>query len=272
VHDEEGELHECRACGRFRKEQIVPLIGDRVVFDRQEGILYGFINEILPRKNFLVRPAVANVDGMIIVLSADKPKADLMLCDKLILQAVCRGIVPLVCINKMESSPSKSVTLKKQYREYGALCVSAHVGTGMKQLGERIRGKCICLVGQSAVGKSSIINILEGTNRRKTGDLSRKTGQGKHTTRVAELSYLAALDAYLLDTPGFSMLDMNGIEKKGVLGCYREFFAYNEQCRFSGCAHINEPDCAVKRAVEEGRIDRGRYERYLKILDCLEDK
>ncbi len=272
VNDGAGHTHECKACGRFRKEKITPLIGDYVAFECQQGLSYGFIGEILPRRNCLVRPAVANVDKMIVVLSAGKPYADTALCDKLLLQAGKSGIEAMVCINKVETGREEAKELEAQYAAYGALCISVYDGTGIERLREQIQGKCVCFAGQSAVGKSSIINVLEGTNRRETGGLSRKTDRGKHTTRMAELTYLRPLDAYVVDTPGFSMLDAGTLKKEDVARYYREFIPYQNQCRFATCLHAHEPDCAVKQAVQEGKVNRKRYERYLKIINDLGEK
>lgn len=254
----------CKARGLFRKTGETPLPGDRVriTVDKKGS---GFIVEIFPRKNELLRPAVANVDMLLIVLSASEPLPDLELADKLLIYCKKQGIRPVLVINKCdEGENDESREIKKQYS--GALedivCVSAETGYGIGALEELLTGSTICLAGQSAVGKSSILNALLGLEL-KTGELSAKTERGRHTTRHAELLNMPG-GGLIADTPGFSMLESVQLEPEEIPGMYPEFVECGS-CRFPGCMHVSEPDCAVKAALNEGRIDKSRYERYKKI-------
>lgn len=271
VHDGE-RVHECRACGRFRKEHVTPLVGDYVRFSGQEGQMGGYVEDIEPRRNSLVRPAVSNVDVMLLVVSAQKPHVDFMLADKLIAQAERSGIEPVICVNKGEAGTEAVAEIKRQYASYTTLVVSAHTKAGMCGLGKVLSGRCVCFTGQSAVGKSSLLNVIDGTLDLPVGGLSKKTDRGKHTTRTVELHYIPALDAYVFDTPGFSMFSFDDLAKEDVRNCYREFEPYAGECRFSVCLHDREPGCAVKRAVKEGAINEKRYERYLKMISTIGEK
>ncbi|MEA4852781.1 MAG: ribosome small subunit-dependent GTPase A [Christensenella sp.] len=271
VSDSNGTVFECKARGRFRKDGLTPCVGDFVDFE-PSGQGYAAIEKILPRANRLVRPPVANVDQMLLVLSAGKPEVDFLLCDKLLIQAERAGINPVIVINKSEMDEKCAAQIEKQYSFYDVLQVSAVTGQGIDGLKHSLHGKCVCLAGQSAVGKSSIINAICGAFGLETGDLSRKTDRGKHTTRQAELLYLKEEDAYLVDTPGFSMYDIDGISKTELAHFYPELQQYAAQCRFSSCIHDKEPGCAVKEALLQGKISAERYERYLKLLYLLGEK
>lgn len=270
MNGEDGVLHECRACGRFRNENIKPLAGDFVEFSTQEGLGYGYVEDIAPRENELLRPPVANVDIMLLVVSATKPNIDFMLADKLLIHAERAGIEPVLCINKSETSSSAAAEIAAQYSSYRLICVSAKEGSGISELEDILRGRCVCFTGQSAVGKSSIINVLDAKLELEVGGLSKKTARGKHTTRVVELLYIPQLGAYIFDTPGFSMLAAEGFAPGELAACYREFGDYAGACRFNSCVHDKEPDCGVKMAVERGEISKDRYERYIKLKNTLE--
>ncbi len=266
VNGNDGSLHECRACGRFRNENIKPLVGDFVEFSTQNGLEYGYVEDVFPRENELLRPPVANVDMMLLVVSATKPHIDFLLADKLLIQAERAGIEPVICVNKTETGGEAAAQIAAQYSAYPLLCVSAMEKSGMAELAKAMECRCVCFTGQSAVGKSSLLNALDEALKLEVGGLSKKTDRGKHTTRVVELLYLPRLSAYIFDTPGFSMLTADGFAPEAVARGYREFAPYAEQCRFASCAHDKEPDCGVKRAVEAGEINRQRYERYLQLL------
>ncbi len=241
-------------------------------FTQQQGQEYGFIENILPRKNLLTRPAVANIDILLVVVSAGKPHIDYMLCDKLLIQAEYSGIAPVLCVNKAEMDKKTAADIENQYVAYDVLRVSAHKGEGIRELEELICGKCVCFTGQSAVGKSSLINVIDKERELETGELSKKTARGKHTTRTTELLHLPKLNAYVLDTPGFSMLDLQDVAWEELPYYYREFRPYSEECRFGGCMHDKEPDCMVKKALEKGKIDKRRYERYLRLKEEMKDR
>lgn len=266
VHDIVGKIHECKAKGRFRNDKITPLVGDEVLFYEEQGS-YGFIEEILPRKNALVRPAVANIDVMLLVVAAAQPQVDEMLCDKLLIQAEKNGIQTYFCINKVDVEEEVISSLKSQYRAYPIFLTSAKTGEGLQELKGAIRGKCVCLAGQSAVGKSSLLNAIDHSLCLETGGLSKKTMRGKHTTRSAELLYIEELDAYVVDTPGFSMFDISEVEKEELAGLYAEFRPLLGRCRFTGCVHLKEPDCIIKKEVAQGHIAAERYERYVKLME-----
>lgn len=219
-----------------------------------------------------MRPPVANVDTMLLVVSASKPHIDFMLCDKLLIQAEKANIKPVICINKSETSKKFADEIDRQYKAYNVLYVSAYEKTGLDKLQEELRGKCICFAGQSAVGKSSLINVLDEDIHLEIGELSKKTARGKHTTRVVELMYLPKLNAYVLDTPGFSMFEIGELSAPELAAYYREFVKEATKCRFTSCVHDKEPGCAVKQAVEQGKISTERYDRYIKIKKALEDK
>lgn len=268
----DGEtIHECKACGRFRKEKIKPVAGDYVVFTQQRGQEYGFIEQILPRKNLLTRPAVANLDVLVIVVSAGKPHMDFVLSDKLLIQAQKEGIRPVLCINKTETDKREAKEIEEQYAAFDVLSVSAHSGEGIAALKELVRDNCVCFTGQSAVGKSSLINVIDEKGEQETGEMSKKTARGKHTTRITELLYIQKLNAYVFDTPGFSMFDVRDISRAELPLYYPDFAVYSEECRFTGCMHDKEPGCGVKKAVESGKVHAKRYERYLRLKEEIKD-
>lgn len=269
-----GAIYECRACGKFRIENIKPLPGDNVLISQGNGGEMGYVEEILPRKNVLVRPSVANIDLLLIVVSCGKPKADLMLADKLLLYAEKNSIDALLCINKTDKNMHEAAeTLEKQYQNaVPTIKVSALTGYGIDELKKKIHGKCICMAGQSAVGKSSLLNAISDETKMETGELSKKISRGKHTTRHAELIYIKTIDATVIDTPGFSIFDAVDIEPEELFRYYPDFRDFLGNCRFDTCVHVKEPDCFVKAAVEAGKIDKNRYERYTYIYEELKEK
>ncbi|BDF58304.1 putative ribosome biogenesis GTPase RsgA [Christensenellaceae bacterium] len=226
----------------------------------------------MPRDNQLVRPAVANIDSVILVVSAGKPDIDFLLCDKMLVQADRLHIHPVLAINKTDLDRENASAINEQYSYYDTIYVSALEKHGIDELKDIIRGKCVCLAGQSAVGKSSLVNALSEELQLETGAMSRKTERGKHTTRQAELIYLQDINAYIVDTPGFSMFDLSGMEKIELGQYYRDIAEYAGECRFSSCVHNQEPGCAVKAAVERGEINPNRYERYLKLLNLIGER
>ncbi len=269
--DDSEHTHECKARGRFRNDGMTPLPGDFVSFSVSAGS--GFIEEILPRKNELKRPRVANVDMIAIVLSAHKPPADKLLCDKLIIYAKMSGIKPLLVINKCDAADNAYVAaLREEYNGVcSSVCVSAASGEGLDLLKEELAGRCTCFAGQSATGKSSLLNALFSGLTLETGGLSKKVDRGRHTTRHAELMVLEGFSGTVVDTPGFSFLEANDIQPTELSALYDDIGAYAQQCRFVGCVHDREPQCGVKEAVASGQINESRYQRYLTILKELQD-
>lgn len=256
-----GEIIECRARGRFRSEGLTPMVGDRVEFEQQrEG--YAALTQILPRKNSLIRPPVANIDRLFIVLAAAAPRPDWLLADRLIVQAKLLDIEPVLVLNKCDKADA--AVLHAFDSDYGthflSVKVSAHTGEGLDTLHALLREKVCCLAGQSAVGKSSLINALMPELQLETGGLAKKTDRGRHTTRRAEL--WPAFGGAILDTPGFSLFETDCIEQDALDRCYPEFGELPMQCRFAGCKHISEPDCAVKEMIKNGGMSAARYERY----------
>ena len=252
----------CKAKGTFRREGITPVVGDRVrVTAHRSG--YAQIDEILPRRNLLVRPAVANIDRLLIVLSAHLPEPDWLLCDKLIVQAKLNQIEPVMILNKAdEADPSIREAFGRDYILFPRIVVSALSGEGLQGLKDAITGKICCFAGQSAVGKSSLMNALLPELELPVGELTRKTDRGKHTTRHAQL--WPCFGGALLDTPGFSLYEPESFDERLLQDCYPEF-AQAAPCRFPGCMHISEPGCGVKELLLDGRLSPTRYERYVEI-------
>ncbi len=268
VQQRDGTLIECKARGRFRREGVTPLPGDYVSFARQkEGL--ALLKEIHPRKNVLVRPAVANVDQLVIVVAAVAPKPDLLLVDKLLVQAARQDIETLLVVNKCDAAvPQLLNALADDYRYCCELVqTSAATGVGMDKLRGRLAGRISCFAGQSAVGKSSLLNALLPGLDLPVGGLSRKTERGRHTTRHAQLWPFEG--GAIVDTPGFSLLDFEQqpLTQQELDSCYPEFGDAPSRCRFVGCSHRSEPDCAVKQLLEEGKISRERYARYVILAE-----
>lgn len=252
----------CKAKGAFRREGITPVVGDRVTLTlHQSG--YAQMDRILPRRNLLIRPPVANVDRLLIVLSGRLPEPDWLLCDKLIIQATLNAIEPVMVLNKADQADRAILeAFEGAYRLFPRVVVSALSGEGLGELKEVISGKVCCFAGQSAVGKSSLMNALLPELDLPVGELTRKTERGRHTTRHAQL--WPCFGGALLDTPGFSLYEPDSFDEQLLQGCYPEF-AQAAACRFPGCMHITEPDCAVKELLKDGRLSPARYERYVEI-------
>lgn len=263
-----GRIYECKAKGIFRKENKKPLVGDDVRMEILDGdTLTGNIVELLPRKNELIRPAVANIDQALVIFAIVKPEPNFNLLDRFLIMMEQQGLSSIICFNKQDiATREEEEALEKAYGScgYRVLFVSAKRGDGMEGLKKLLHGKTTAVAGPSGVGKSSIINCLNPEAGMKTGEISKKIDRGKHTTRHSEIIALQE-DTYIMDTPGFTSLRLFHMEKEELPKYYPEFAYYEKQCRFSGCAHINEPDCGVKEALEKGKISRIRYENY-KVL------
>lgn len=264
------DVYECRARGKFRLDGIKPIPGDIAQITPPTDVSGGYVEDILPRKNELIRPAVANLDLLLIVLSAKKPKPDLLLADKLIMYAKYNNIPCMVAVNKCDTGDPSDIMRQYEKSGAGVVAISAKDGRGIDRLKELLRGKCVCLAGQSAVGKSSIVNALCPELQRSTGGLSKKTDRGRHTTRQTELISLPEIGATVIDTPGFSILECMDIEPEQLSDYYAEF--NSNACRFTQCMHDKEPDCAVKAQLERGDISPERYERYKTILYKLKER
>ena len=263
--EENGAEYTLRAQKKLRHQKLTPMVGDRVTFLPGEGEENGWIEAILPRHSIMERPSVANADVLMLVV-APVPQADLLLIDKLIVRASCGNMTPAICVNKTDLDGGLYDRLRDEYKGTGlqVYCTSTVTGEGIDALRESMRGKVVCLAGQSAVGKSSLINALLGLEL-ETGGLSRKTERGRHTTRRCELLSCGGL--YVLDTPGFSLLDLEStMEPEELPDHYPEYAALSEGCRFQPCMHDREPGCAVRKAVEKGELSRERWERYRVLL------
>ncbi len=267
MQDDNNEKYVLRAGNKFRYNRLKPLVGDVVFCTPGENGQHGWIDEILPRKNSLLRPPVANIDRLGIVI-AEVPEPDFLLVDKILLNAFMQKIEPVIIVNKVDLGAGALDEAIKSYRGAGVkvIGVSAIHDTSTDALRRLFSGAVSCLAGQSGVGKSTILSKM--LNRElETGKLSRKTARGRQTTRHTSLFIDG--DLMLLDTPGFSLLDVPEMEPKELLRFYPEFLSANDQCRFSPCYHDSEPQCAVKDMVEKGLIDRGRHERYKLIKDQI---
>lgn len=267
-----GQRYVCKARGRFRKQKISPLVGDFVEFqpaNSADG--EGAIEEILPRSSELLRPPVANVDVIFVTVAAASPEPDLLLVDRLLVRAHRAGIEAKIIVNKVDLDNGMAEEIARQYgsAKYEVHCVSAKNGIGVEALRNAVQYKTIAFAGQSAVGKSSLLNALCPGLMLETGAVSR-IERGRHTTRKAQL--IPMQGGYLADTPGFSLLELDTMDPELLAGCYPEFTPYENRCRFLGCQHLNEPDCAVKDAVRQGLISRERLERYTMLHQELKEK
>ena len=266
--DDGQTITSCRARGKFRHEKLTPLVGDRVRFTHlEEG--KGALDEILPRRNEFVRPAVANIDQLVIIASQATPVTDPFLIDRVVSIAEGRSCDCIICINKCDLESGDE--LEQIYRQAGftTLQVSAETGVGIEQLRQLISGKISAFTGNSGVGKSSILNALEPGIALKTGDVSEKLGRGRHTTRHVELFRLSC-GAVVADTPGFSAFDTDKMElrrKEELQHTFREFRPYLDQCQFQNCAHIKEKGCVVREAVKNGIIPISRHQSYIRLYE-----
>ena len=272
VKAENNKTYECKARGVFRKSGLTPLPGDNVcikVIDENEA--EGFLKEILPRKSLLFRPAVANVDQLIAVIAAKSPEPDLLLLDKLLITACKNGMKVCICINKIDLDPEKEYNkIKTAYEKagYSVIAVSSKTGFNMDKILEMLSAHITVLAGQSGVGKSTILNTIIGNICMETGEISEKIMRGKHTTRHAQLFELTG-GGYIVDTPGFSLLELSDIKYDELHKYYPDFNCMDETCRFRGCSHISEPGCIIKNKVENGIIDQERYQRYIQLYNTL---
>ena len=268
-------IYECKAKGAFRQKKMKPLVGDNVsidIIDEEEK--KGNVVEILPRKNALVRPAVANVDQALVIFAGTSPKPNLNLLDRFLLMMEQQNVPTLICFNKEDlASEAELQELRDAYGTcgYPLFFVSARQQEGIEPLRAALEGKTTTVAGPSGVGKSSITNALQENVQMETGEISKKLKRGKHTTRHSQVIPVGH-DTYLMDTPGFSSLYLTDIEEQELKAYFPEFRRYEEQCRFQGCRHIHEPDCGVKAALAEHKISQLRYEDYLGLYNELKEK
>lgn len=270
VHVAGTGIFECKAKGIFRKEKIKPLVGDNVEMEMLDSKdMEGNIIRILPRKNELIRPSVANVDQALVIFAADKPKPNFNLLDRFLIMMEQRKIETIICFNKQDLVQEQDRERLRAIYEpcgYRVLTVSAKEQKGLEDIRKVLDHKTTTVAGPSGVGKSSLINLLSPEADMETGALSQKIDRGKHTTRHSQLLYIDE-ETYIMDTPGFSSLYLMDIEQDELKQYFREFERYEPLCRFQGCSHIHEPDCGVKTALAEGRISPIRYENYLMLYE-----
>ena len=270
--DDAGAVHTLRAQGKIRRERLKPKVGDRVEITPGEGEEHGWIHHILPRRNELVRPPVANLDTLVIDVAAATPDPDLLMVDRLMVNARRAGIGVQLVINKCDLDAERAGDIARQYR--GAACdplrVCAGTGDGLDALREALRGKVHALAGQSGAGKSTMINALYGLSE-ETGDLSRKIDRGRNTTRQCALIPVPG-GGMVLDTPGFSLLETDVFDPVELKESYPELIPYEGRCYFQPCYHATEPRCAARDAVAEGIVDAQRHGRYVELLEEMKQR
>ncbi len=265
-------IYECKAKGIFRNQKIKPLVGDNVeiaVIDEENK--KGNVEAILPRKNELIRPAVSNIDMALVIFAAEKPDPNFNLLDRFLCMMEYQKVPVTICFNKCDLvTEEKKLELEAIYKPagYDVIFTSAKAGIHLEDLKERLKGKTATVAGPSGVGKSSLINQIQDGIYMETGAISEKIERGKHTTRHSEIIPLGE-DAYIMDTPGFSSMDIPGFEKEDLWTCYPEFIEYEPYCKFQGCSHISEPSCGVKDALSEGKISQVRYDNYVLLYNEL---
>ncbi len=275
VHTEGARVYECKAKGIFRNQKIKPLVGDNVeleVLDEEKKL--ASIVDILPRKSRLIRPAVANADQALVVFAARDPEPNWGLLDRFLILMAKQKLPVIICFNKTDLiSEEECKIIEDGYRNsgYEIRFLSAKGNVGTEEIEKLLNHKTTVLAGPSGVGKSTLVNLLQPGVIMETGAVSEKIRRGKHTTRHSEFIWIKE-DTYILDTPGFSSLELEDIEAEELKDFFPEFHSYEGKCRFRGCIHENEPDCAVKQAVKNGQVSNVRYGSYLQLYKELKEK
>lgn len=275
IYAEDGNVYECKAKGIFRKDNFKPLVGDNVeitVLNEEEK--EGSVTSILPRRNSLIRPAVANVDQAFLIFAMENPKPNFLLLDRFLIMMKQQEIPAVICFNKKDVGEKEE--MEKLYEiytgcGYRVVLSSTYEGEGMDEIHEILKGKTTVVAGPSGVGKSSITNCMQGEVQMETGEISKKLKRGKHTTRHSQVIPVEK-NTFLVDTPGFSSLYLSDMKEEELRDYFPEFVMYEPQCRFQGCMHIHEPGCAVKKALSEGKISQQRYDNYLALYEELKEK
>ena len=266
--DDGQTITACRGRGKLRHEKITPLVGERVLFTPL-GDGSGTLDEILPRRKEFYRPAVANIDQLVIIASEATPVTDPFLIDRVVSIAEGRGCECIICINKCDLVPGDNLASIYRSAGFPTVQVSAETGEGIQELKALITDKVSAFTGNSGVGKSSILNAIEPDITLATGDVSQKLGRGRHTTRHVELIRLSC-SALVADTPGFSSFDVDRMElmrKEDLQHCFREFRPFLDNCQFQDCAHVKEKGCAVLAAVKDGSISSIRHQSYVRLYE-----
>ena len=263
----DGGLVTCRGRGHLRKGQEIPLTGDMVEITVERG--KGMVERILPRKNRFIRPAVANIDALVVFASNVNPVTEPFLIDRVAAIAGEQEVPVYICVNKCDLDPATDLVSIYRHAGFSVISASAVTGEGVEELRELIDGKLTAFTGNTGVGKSSMLNALSPELSLATGEVSEKLGRGRHTTRHVEL-YKLGENTYVADTPGFSSFDteqMDVILKENLQYAFPDFASYLGQCQFHDCSHRAEPSCAVRQAVEMGEIEKTRYESYLRLYE-----
>ncbi|MGN0714205.1 MAG: ribosome small subunit-dependent GTPase A [Anaerovoracaceae bacterium] len=271
VLTDEGII-ESKGRGIFKKDGITLAVGDVVELEKTEDGK-GIINSIHPRKNQFIRPPIVNVDTFLVVFAPARPKPNYMLIDKFMIMAEMNGIEPVLCLNKCDLVSAEEIREIREIYDgiYPFLTISCKTGEGLAELEQLVSGKKAALAGPSGVGKSTILNHLHPEANMETGAVSQKTSRGRHTTRHVEIFQLQN-GGMIYDTPGFTSFEILEAEEDNLAEFYPEMEALQGQCRYDDCRHRSEPDCAVRRAAEEGRIHRKRYDSYLANLDEIRSR
>lgn len=268
-------IYECKAKGIFRKEKKKPLVGDNVelsVLNEIEKL--GNIDRILPRKNELIRPAVANIDQALVIFAGARPKPNLNLLDRFLVSMEMQGVRSVICFNKQDViDEAEKAHLQSIYEKCDCRVIftSALLEEGLEEIRDILKDKTTVVAGPSGVGKSSLVNLLAPHAQMETGEISAKIDRGKHTTRHSEIFWVEG-NTFICDTPGFSSLAVWDMEKEELKDCFPEFEAYAQDCRFLGCTHTHEPGCSVKEALAQEQVSRERYDNYLEMYNELKQK
>ena len=270
-----GQVYQCKAKGVFRNRGVKPLVGDDVEFSiLDEKDQEGNIDAILPRKNELIRPAAANVDQAMVVFALSHPAPNFNLLDRFLVMMERQNMPVILCFNKADQEQGQDGwDFMGSYRKagYQVLSISALEKDGVEEVRRLLAGKTTVLAGPSGVGKSTLTNALYPQAEMETGEISKKIQRGRHTTRHSELFWIGE-DTYMMDTPGFSSLDVEDLEPEELKNYFPEFAPFEDQCRFLGCVHVGERECGVKEAVEAGKIAGSRYDNYLLMYQELKNK
>lgn len=269
----ELQEYEAFARGKFKNEEIKPLVGDKVEIQiTDEDKKVAIIEQILPRKNQIKRPKIANIDQIIFIISTKNPRPDLLMLDKQLAYVEKLKIEPIIIINKIDLQDTyKSIQELYTKIGYKVIVTSAKQDIGVDEVKKILENKISVFSGNSGVGKSSIINAIFGGNKTEEGEISQKNKKGKNTTTDTKL-YELEKDTYIADTPGFSSFEISEIESTELDKCFKEFKHEIENCEFVGCTHIKEQNCGIKEAIEKGKISQERYERFCKIFEELKDR
>lgn len=259
----DNKYYECSSIGKFRYQKISPLVGDMVDFDLEKRI----ITKILPRKNELIRPPVANIDEAIILVSCKEPNFSSNLLDKMLVVIEYNNVVPVICFTKYDLLDS-TCEIDETISYYKSIGYKVFINDDLTNIESILKGKLSVLTGQTGVGKSSLLNSLKKDLNLATGKISKALGRGRHTTRHVEL--LEVKGGLVADTPGFSSLDFNGMDKKDIKDNFVEFYQNEDKCKYKDCMHLKEDGCYIKELVENGKIRKTRYENYKKFIESID--